>query len=76
MEELRTLKLYEMLTALELQMKSPDYKYLTFEERFGLVMYREITDRENRRLNFISIRKISSTSLYTWHRLPSPKGLG
>lgn len=50
MEKLRTLKLYGMLTALELQMTSFDYKDLTFEERLGLLVDREITDRENRRL--------------------------
>jgi len=49
-EKLKTLKLYGMLTALELQMSSSDYKEFTFEERLGLLVDREITDRENRRL--------------------------
>jgi DNA replication protein DnaC len=50
MEKLRTLKLYGMLTALELQMNSSDYKDLTFEERLGLLVDREVLDRANRRL--------------------------
>jgi DNA replication protein DnaC len=50
MEKLRTLKLYGMLAALELQISSSDYKDLTFEERLGLLVDREIVDRENRRL--------------------------
>jgi DNA replication protein DnaC len=50
MEKLRTLKLYGMLTALELQMNSSEYKDLTFEERLGLLVDREFADRANRRL--------------------------
>jgi DNA replication protein DnaC len=50
MEKLRTLKLYGMLTALELQMSSSEYKDLTFEERLGLLVDREVLDRANRRL--------------------------
>jgi DNA replication protein DnaC len=50
MEKLRTLKLYGMLTALELQMSSSEYKGLTFEERLGLLVDREVLDRANRRL--------------------------
>jgi DNA replication protein DnaC len=50
MEKLRTLKLYGMLTALELQMNSSEYKDLTFEERLGLLVDREVLDRANRRL--------------------------
>ena len=49
MEKLRTLKLYGMLTALELQMSSSEYKDLTFEERLGLLVDREVLDRANRR---------------------------
>jgi DNA replication protein DnaC len=50
MEKLRTLRLYGMLTALELQMSSSEYKDLTFEERLGLLVDREVLDRANRRL--------------------------
>jgi DNA replication protein DnaC len=50
MEKLRTLKLYGMLTAMELQMSSSEYKDLTFEERLGLLVDREVLDRANRRL--------------------------
>ena len=39
-----------MLKALEEQMQMPDIKKLGFEERLGLLVDREMTDRENRRL--------------------------
>jgi len=50
MEKLRTLKLYGMCSALELQMSSSEYKDLSFEERLGLLVDREFTDRQNRQL--------------------------
>lgn len=50
LEKVRALKLYGMARALEEQLGSSDYQELTFEERLGLLIDREITDRENRRL--------------------------
>jgi len=47
---MRELKLYGMARALEEQSGSSDYQELTFEERLGLLIDREITDRDNRRL--------------------------
>ena len=51
LEKLRTLKLYGMLRAFEEQMASSNYKALGFEERLGLLVDREIIERENRRLS-------------------------
>jgi len=49
-DNLRSLRFFGMLTALEEQMKMPDIEKLSFEERFGLLVDREMIDRLNRRL--------------------------
>ena len=49
-EKLEQLRFYGMLKALEEQMQMPDITQLSFEERFGLLVDREMTERENRRL--------------------------
>ncbi len=49
-EKLRTLKLYGMAKSLEEQSSSRDYNDLNFEERLGLLIDRELTEQENRRL--------------------------
>ena len=51
LDKLQTLKFTGMATALAEQMKMPDIDELTFEERLGLLIDREITERENRRLS-------------------------
>lgn len=50
-DKLRALKLYGMLKAFEEQTASSDYTDLSFEERIGLIIDREITEKENRRLS-------------------------
>lgn len=50
LEHLRNLKLTAMAQALEEQLQQPATFDLSFEERFSLLVMREITDRENRRL--------------------------
>lgn len=50
LEHLRNLKLTAMAQALEEQIEQPATFDLSFEERFSLLVMREITDRENRRL--------------------------
>jgi DNA replication protein DnaC len=50
LENLQKLRFYGMLTALEEQMRMPDIDELGFEERLGLLVDREMTDREDRRL--------------------------
>jgi DNA replication protein DnaC len=50
LEHLRNLKLTAMAQALEEQIEQPATFDLGFEERLSLLVMREITDRENRRL--------------------------
>jgi len=50
LEKLQTLRLPGMLKALEEQQRMPDIGTLDFEERLGLLIDRELTERENRRL--------------------------
>ncbi len=49
-EKLQTLKLTGMAKALEEQRQMPDIDELCFEERLGLLVDREATERENRQL--------------------------
>jgi len=51
MEKLQTLRLAGMLKALSEQQQMPEINSLGFEERLGLLVDREVTERENRRLN-------------------------
>lgn len=48
--KLEALRLYGMLRALNDQLQTPDCAGLSFEERLGLLVDREATDRENQRL--------------------------
>ena len=50
LDKLQRLKFTGMATALAEQMTMPDIEELAFEERLGLLIDREITERENRRL--------------------------
>ncbi len=49
-DKLRTLRLYGMLKCFQEQRESPDHAQLDFEERLGLMIDREVTEQENRRL--------------------------
>jgi len=51
LEKLQALKFTGMAAALAEQMKTPDIEELAFEERLGLLIDREVTERENRRLS-------------------------
>lgn len=50
LDQLNTLRLTGMATALTEQMALPDMETLAFEERLGLLVDREITERDSRRL--------------------------
>ena len=50
LEKLQTLKLSGMHEALNEQLNSPDIEQMSFEERLGLMVDREVTVRDNRRL--------------------------
>nr|VFJ68316.1 MAG: DNA replication protein DnaC [Candidatus Kentron sp. FW] len=50
LDKLRTLKFKGMLKAFTEQLQMPDIQELSFEERLGLLVDREMTERENTRL--------------------------
>jgi DNA replication protein DnaC len=50
LEKLHTLRLTAMVKAYEEQLALPDVETLSFDERLGLMVDRELTERENRRL--------------------------
>jgi DNA replication protein DnaC len=50
LEKLQSLKLTGMLKALDEQMQMPECEALSFEERLGLLVDREIIERDNRRM--------------------------
>jgi DNA replication protein DnaC len=50
LDKLQSLRFFGMLTALEEQLQMPDIDQLSFDERLGLLVDREITERDNRRL--------------------------
>lgn len=50
LEKLHTLRLTGMSKALEDQLQMPEHETLSFDERFGLLVDRELTERDNRRL--------------------------
>lgn len=49
-ENLKTLRLFGMAKALQNQFDQPQIESLSFEERLGLMVDKEVSDRENRRL--------------------------
>lgn len=50
LEKLHQLRLHGMARSFEEQVASLEYDELTFEERFGIMVDRELTEQENRRL--------------------------
>ncbi|MFQ5506878.1 MAG: ATP-binding protein, partial [Planctomycetota bacterium] len=50
LEKLCALRLRGMAQAFEEQLNAKDMEVLTFEERFGLLVDREMTEREDRRM--------------------------
>jgi DNA replication protein DnaC len=51
LDKLRSLRLYGLLKSYQEQTQSSEYADLSFEERFGLMVDREQTEQENKRLN-------------------------
>ena len=49
LDKLQILRFFGMLSALEEQMKMPNIEKLSFDERFSLLIDREMIDRQNRR---------------------------
>ena len=50
-EKMHAMKLYAMTQAFTEQLASSEYASLTFEERLGLLVDTEFTERENRKLS-------------------------
>jgi DNA replication protein DnaC len=50
LDKIVSLKLWGMAKALEEQRRMPDIESLSFEERLGLLVDREVTERQNRKL--------------------------
>ena len=50
LQKLRSLRLHGIVTALEQQLAQPESHQLSFEERIGLLVDREVLDRNNRRV--------------------------
>lgn len=49
-DKLNMMKLYGIVSAFQGQLESPKYNELSFDERFGMIIDKEMTERENRRL--------------------------
>lgn len=75
-EKLQALSLGGMARALEEQLGSPTYGELSFEERLGLLVDREATDRENRRLaRQLKAARLRSDAVVEDLDLRTPRGL-
>ena len=56
LDKLQTLRLHGMIKALGEQHATPDINDLSFDERLGLMVDRELTEREDARLYSAAIR--------------------
>jgi DNA replication protein DnaC len=75
-EKLQALSLGGMARALEEQLASPGHADLSFEERLGLLVDREVQDRENRRLaRRLKAAKLRSDAVIEDLDLRTPRGL-
>jgi DNA replication protein DnaC len=76
LDHLRQLRLGGMLAALEEQLNTPDLQSLTFEERLGLMIDREMTQRHNRRLQ-TRLKQAGFQQPAAWEDIDfnSPRGL-
>ena len=54
-QQLQDLRLRGMAAALEQQLSSPDRSQLSFEERLGLMIQHEVTDRGSARLPLVQV---------------------
>jgi len=75
-EKLHALALGGMARALADQLERPDYADLSFEERLGLLVDREMQDRENRRLaRHLKAARLRSDAVIEDLDLRGPRGL-
>lgn len=75
-DKLHALALAGMARALLDQLERPDYAALSFEERLGLLVDREMQDRENRRLaRHLKAARLRSDAVIEDLDLRGPRGL-
>ena len=75
-DKLHALALTGMARALVDQLERPDYAALSFEERLGLLVDREMQDRENRRLaRHLKAARLRSDAVIEDLDLRGPRGL-
>lgn len=76
LQKLRTLHLSGMAEGLEEQLNLPDCQALSFEERLGLLVDRELTQRDSQRLR-LRLKQAGFAQSATWEDLDlhSPRGL-
>ena len=75
-DKLHALALAGMARALADQLERPDYAALSFEERLGLLVDREMQDRENRRLaRHLKAARLRSDAVIEDLDLRGPRGL-
>jgi len=76
-ERLAQLRLFGMVEALIEQAQMPDLQALTFEERLGLLVDREITERQNRQLrNRLRQARLKQAAVAEDIDYHHPRGLG
>lgn len=77
LEKLQALRLPGMVRALQEQAETADIGVLSFEERLGLLVDRELTERENRRLKTrLGKARLRQGRLPGGHRLPASQRAG
>jgi DNA replication protein DnaC len=76
LEKLQTLKLTGMVKGLEEQLRMTGLEDLSFEERLGLLVDREVTERASRRLkDRLAKARLRHTAAVEDVDLPAPRGL-
>lgn len=76
LEKIQNLRLHGMLKALQEQQKHPDIEDLGFMERLGLLIDRELTERENAKLKTrLSKAKLKQTAAMEDIDYKKPRGL-
>ena len=76
LDKLQTLRLHGMIKALDEQHATPDINDLSFNERLGLMVDRELTERENARLTTrLKIARLRHNACLEDIDYRSPRGL-
>jgi DNA replication protein DnaC len=76
LDRLHDLRLPGMAAALEEQLRSPDIEALTFDDRLALLLEREVTHRDDRRLTrLLQLAKLHQSASVEDLDLRTPRGL-